>query len=126
MAKQTDCWRFSAATWLAGVVTLALLAWGYAGSLANLLLRWNTQEAYSHGYFIPLVTLLFIWEQKPKLQANPFKPSWLGPGVLLLALLLFILGELTALFYLSQISFILFSLVIALKCRNCTGNSHSR
>ena len=70
-------------------------------------MRWNTQEAYSHGYFIPLVTLLFIWEQKPRLQANPFKPSWLGPGVLLLALLLFVLGELTALYYLSQISFIL-------------------
>ena len=122
MAKQTVLWRFSVTTWILGVITLAFLIWGYSGSLANLLLRWNTQEAYSHGYFIPLVTLLFIWEQKPQLQANQFKPSWLGPGVLFFALLLFVLGELTALYYLSQISFILvfFGLSLALLGRQGT------
>ena len=109
-------WRFSSIVWVLGGIAVALAILGYSNSLGNLVLRWNTEEEYSHGYLIPLVSLLFIWEQRAKFQENEFQASWLGPAILVIALLLFIAGELTTLYSLAQIAFVLsfFGLSLAL------------
>ena len=116
MDNQRIVWRFNTAVWVLGAIALALSILGYSSSLANLISRWDAEEEYSHGYLIPLVSLFFIWEQKARFQENKFQPSWWGPIVLLIALLLFVMGELTALYSLGQISFIvgLFGFSLAL------------
>jgi len=116
MDNQRIVWRFNTAVWVLGAIALALSIWGYSSSLANLISRWDAEEEYSHGYLIPLVSLFFIWEQRARFQENKFQPSWWGPVVLLIALLLFVMGELTALYSLGQISFIvgLFGFSLAL------------
>ena len=107
MDNQRVLWRFSTTVWVLGGIAMALSIFSYYNNLANLILRWNTQEEYSHGYLIPLVSLFFLWEQRAKFREINFQPSWLGLVVLAFALLLFLMGELTALYYLGQLSIIL-------------------
>ena len=104
--KHKTVWRFPVSVWVFGAIALALLVWGNADSLNNLISRWNNEEEYSHGYLIPLVSVFFIWEKSATFQEHKFQPAWFGLIILLLSLLLFVMGEVTALYALGQISFI--------------------
>ena len=74
MDNQRVLWRFSKNVWVLGGIALVLSIFSYSASLANLILRWNTQEEYSHGYLIPLVSLFFLWEQGQILKRNNSSP----------------------------------------------------
>lgn len=86
-------------------VFLAIIA--YAGGVAELITRWSKQEEYSHGFFIPLITLWLLWERREALRASMGSPSWLGLLLLLLALGMLGLGELAAIYILVQYGFLL-------------------
>ncbi len=95
-----------------GVPPLFLLALALAfaaswGGHAHLFHRWSTQEEYSHGFFIPLIALWFLWKRREALNASLGEPSWWGVALLLPAALLMVLGELSALFILMQFGFLL-------------------
>ena len=87
------------------IVVVALLVFSQA--LTELVRRWNTQEEYSHGYFIPAITLWLLWTRRQALRDSIGRPSWLGPAVILIAGLLHAVGELSALYLLSQVAFVL-------------------
>lgn len=86
-------------------VFLAMAA--YSGGLAELIVRWGKQEEYSHGFFIPLIALWLLWQRREALKASIGTPSWLGILLLLVALCMLVLGELTAIFILVQYGFLL-------------------
>lgn len=86
-------------------VFLAIIA--YAGGVAELISRWSKQEEYSHGFFIPLITLWLLWERREALRASMGSPSWPGLMLLLIAVGMLALGELTAIFILVQYGFLL-------------------
>ena len=104
--KQQTVWHFPVSVWIFGAIALALLVWGNADSLTNLISRWDNEEEYSHGYLIPLVSGFFIWQKRDEFQEHKFKPAWFGLIILVISLLLFVMGEVTALYALGQISFI--------------------
>ncbi len=39
--------------------------------------NWQREE-YSHGYLIPAVSLLLLWQRRRELQQTPFHDSWAG------------------------------------------------
>ena len=84
---------------------LALVA--YFGGLSDLVTRWNKQEEYGHGYFIPLITLWFLWSRKSALIASIGESSWVGSALIAVASIGLILGELSAIFVLIQFAFLL-------------------
>ncbi len=86
-------------------VGLALVA--YAGGVAGLIDRWTRQEEYSHGFFIPLIVLWLLWQRRDALRASLAAPSWYGLLLLVIAVAMLILGELTAIFILVQYGFVL-------------------
>lgn len=94
-------------------ILLAFLA--YFGGLAELVNRWNTQEEYGHGYFIPLISLWFLWKRKGALIQSEGTPSWHGVLLIVAGALGLLLGEFTAIFVLIQFGFImtLIGLVLA-------------
>lgn len=96
-------------------VLLAVIA--YAGGLLELLSRWNTQEEYSHGFFLPLIALWMLWQRRAALRTSLGTPAWSGLPLLLTAIALLLLGELTAIFILEQYGFLLALLALLL----CTG-----
>ncbi len=88
-------------------VALALSFWLYWDGLAEAVLRWELQEEYSHGYLIPLVSLFILWEKRFQIAANYQHPSWWGVPIIILALVVLLVGEVSALYVLIHYSFIL-------------------
>jgi exosortase D (VPLPA-CTERM-specific) len=93
-------------------VLVAVLAFG--GALWELVHRWNVQEEYSHGFLIPVVAAWLLWTRRDALIASIGRPAWTGPALILLAMLAHIVGELSAIFILSQVGFVLVLIGIAL------------
>jgi len=89
------------------IVTLVLAFITYWGGIAEAVRRWNVQEEYSHGFLIPLVSLYILWEKKNLILSSVTRPMWSGYFLILLSLLVYILGELSALFILIQYSFVM-------------------
>lgn len=107
-------WRFGTASWLLLAAALALTVWIYFSGLSNLFHRWEVEEEYNHGYFLPLVTLTFLWQLGPSLSKQAFQPTWFALAVAGLALAMFVVGELSAIFLLIHYSFILVLFALSL------------
>jgi exosortase D (VPLPA-CTERM-specific) len=87
---------------VAAAVLITALGAAFGGALADAVFRWSNQAEYSHGFLIPAVTGWLLWTRRDVLAANIGRPAWIGLAPLLVAMLLHILGELSALFILSQ------------------------
>ena len=98
--------------WLACVLAVAA-SWG---GLAELVHRWNTQEEYGHGFFIPLIAGWLLWRRRQALADSFGAPAWLGPLLVAVSVVMLLMGELIALFVLIQFGFLLalVGLVLAL------------
>lgn len=94
--------------WLWGLLlgAGALLIFVYWDGLA-LMVRWWDREEYSHGYMIPFVALFLLWQRLNLLPLATKSGSWFGTVLLSVGLLLFLLGELSALYTLIQYGFLL-------------------
>jgi exosortase D (VPLPA-CTERM-specific) len=79
---------------------------GFSGALLELVRRWTTQEEYSHGFLIPIVVMWLLWTRRHALFESIGRPAWTGPILLLIALGMHITGELSAIFILSQLAFV--------------------
>lgn len=114
--KQSSLFGFRPSTnqkWLLLALLLSVIA--YFGGISDLVSRWNKQEEYGHGYFIPLISLWLLWSRKEALLASIGESSWVGPVLITLGSIGLLLGELTAIFILIQLSFlvVLLGLVLA-------------
>ncbi len=65
---------------------VALLAAAFAPGLLALERVWSSVPYYSHGYLVPLVSLLLAWREIPALRDAPAGRSAFGPPALALAL----------------------------------------
>jgi len=99
---------------LVAAITVVLGGFVFAIALKELARRWEVQEEYSHGYFIPIISLWLLWSRRQAIVGSIGTPSWLGPICILVAGVMHILGELSALYILSQAGFILTLIGIAL------------
>ncbi len=97
--------------WLALLVAIV----AFYGGLSDLVHRWDTQEEYGHGFFIPIISIWLIWNRKEAITQSVGKPSWAGLWLILLGILGLLLGEITAIYILMQFGFIisLFGIAIA-------------
>ncbi len=112
--KKYIYWRFGLSTWLLLLSALVLTIWVYYDGLTNLVHRWEVEEEYNHGYFLPLVSLAFLWNLAPDFVKQQYKPSWLAIPVAVFALLIFIVGELSAIYLAIHYSFIMVLLALSL------------
>ena len=96
------------------VIAIILAFLAYFGGLTELISRWSKQEEYSHGFFIPLISLWLLWQRKDALKASLGEPLWAGLAFLLVAIGMLLMGELTAIFILVQYGFILCLLALLL------------
>ena len=90
------------------LLALALGFWLYWDGLAEAVLRWELQEEYSHGYLIPLVSLYILWEKRFQIASSYRGFSWWGLPIIGVALVILLVGEVSALYVLIHYSFILF------------------
>jgi exosortase D (VPLPA-CTERM-specific) len=57
------------------LVTFFFCYWHTLVSLFNI---WKSNEDYSHGFLIPLITGFLLWRRKEKLSETPIKTNWWG------------------------------------------------
>lgn len=97
--------------------TTILALWGMTLLLLGLLLHesliemveiWTESEEYSHGFFIPTISIYLIWLRRNELSfVKELNASALGLWILLLSLLLFMLGGLAAIPTIQHYAFIM-------------------
>jgi len=87
----------------------------YADSLAFLFGYWIGSQDYSHGMFVPLISLFLIWQARHRIAEAGAKNSWWGLAVILAGLFLYWIGELATLYVLQHVSLwlVIVGLVIA-------------
>lgn len=67
---------------------------------------WVHLPDFSHGFFIPLISLYFIWERRDKLERLPVSPANSGILVILLSLCLLLVGNLASESFTMRFSFL--------------------
>lgn len=99
----------------AALVTL-LLGLVYHRTAAGLWTMWTTNDNYSHGPLVPLVSLALVASRRERLRALPRSGDWRGPALVLLACLIQVVGVRADVFTLQGWSFVvmLFGLALAL------------
>ena len=91
---------------IAAFLACAVLV-SYGGSVLEAVRRWIAQDEYSHGFLIPAISVWLLWTRRHALAESLGEPSWLGLVLGALAGIIHIVGELSALFTLSQLAMIL-------------------
>lgn len=88
------------------VVATLLIGWVCFDGLA-LMVSWWEREEYSHGYLIPLVAIYLLWQKREILPQYIERGSYFGVFVVFLALLAWLLGELSAIYTIIQYAFLI-------------------
>jgi exosortase len=78
----------------------------YAGVLARLALQWWRDPNFSHGFFVPLISLWIVWSRRNQLRELVIAPSNFGLAFILLALLQMVVGVVGAEIFLARTSFV--------------------
>jgi exosortase D (VPLPA-CTERM-specific) len=98
------------------LLATVLLGYMYADSLAFLFRHWMGSEDYSHGIFVPLISLFLIWQARHRIAEAGIENSWWGLAVISAGLFLYWIGEFATLYVLQHVSLwmVIVGLVIAL------------
>jgi exosortase D (VPLPA-CTERM-specific) len=98
------------------ILATVLLGFMYADSLAFLFGQWIGSEDYSHGMFVPLISLFLIWQARHRIAEAGIENSWWGLAVISAGLLLYWIGEFATLYVLQHVSLwmVIVGLVIGL------------
>lgn len=100
---------------LASGLVFLYLIYFYFDALSQMVHAWQRPE-YSHGFFIPLISLYLIWQRRHEISQVSSHGAWWGVGLLLFASFIFILGKLSTVYILMQYAFVLslYGLVLSL------------
>jgi exosortase len=83
-----------ATAWLPLGVAVAAVAALYAPVVAGMATEWAEFPSLSHGFAIPAIAAYLAWSRRPELQATAPRSSAAGLPLIVLALGLFLVGEL--------------------------------
>jgi exosortase D (VPLPA-CTERM-specific) len=90
---------------ICAAVLLAVVV--FSGPLLELVGRWERQEEYSYGFLIPFIVAWLLWSRRRAILESIGRPSWIGLALILVAGVMHVIGELSALFIFSQVGFLL-------------------
>ena len=113
MERRNVVWSYSPVVILILTTGFLLLIPTFWSGLSELVLRWDKQEEYSHGYMIPLVTAYLIWQRRNLLKSLEFKPSWYPVILVVIGMAIAVIGEISALWVLIHFSMILLIMSMA-------------
>ena len=86
------------------VLATVSLGYLYFESLVFLFNHWIGSDDYSHGMFVPLISLFLIWQSRHRIAAAGITGSWWGLAIVVAGLLLYLVGELATLYVFQHLS----------------------
>ena len=81
-------------------------------TVQSIIPEWNSNGPYSHGFLGVLVVIYSVWWQRHLLLQTHLQPAWLGALALLLSMTLLIIGDLTNIQQLQQMSLLLVMITV--------------
>jgi exosortase D (VPLPA-CTERM-specific) len=84
---------------------------------------WSRKEEYSHGYMIPIVAFFLLWKALPEVRRIDWRPTWWSVALMALALLGWLLGEVSTLYIIVQYSMVLALVALVLSAIGWQGLS---
>lgn len=78
----------------------------YFPVIKGLAADWGGNDNYSHGYFIPFISLYMVWSERERLNRIPVSPANWGILIVLVGLLQLILGYTGSEFFLQRTSMV--------------------
>jgi exosortase len=74
------------------VLTVAFLLL-FHHTITALITDWSTDDNFSHGFLVPIISGYMIWQIRKEFSAVPFKPNSIGIPVILIGMCLHLLGN---------------------------------
>ncbi len=102
------------------IVTFCVTLFIFSDGLGHMLLDWQREE-FSHGYMIPLVSVYLLLQKLPELAKVKSNHQIWGVVVVVVGILLYIVGELSALYPIIQYGFIVVLTGIAISLLGIRG-----
>ena len=93
--------------WLQTFILVGLLAVLYVRVLVDMANDWWTEPSLSQGMLIPPLALYIAWARRELTLAQPAVPQNRGLWLIALSCMVFLLGKLSAEFFLPRISFVM-------------------
>jgi exosortase D (VPLPA-CTERM-specific) len=90
---------------LAAIIVIILISF-YWPDLVNLAEQLTNSEDYSFGLLLPVVSGYIVYLKWPQIHSQPWRPSWWGLVAIILGFILYLLGDMVAVVYLSPFSFL--------------------
>jgi exosortase len=84
----------------------AVLLLLFPAVIKGLLVNWYEDPDYSHGFFVPLLSIYMVWRKREELLGLSARPSWHGLFIVVGSLGLLFLGSLGAELFLTRIAFL--------------------
>lgn len=88
------------------IILIIGVFWLYFPILINFFAELTTNEDYSFGLLLPVVSGYIVYLKWPQLRGRVWRPSWIGLVFLALGLLLNILGQLSLSIFVQRFSFL--------------------
>jgi len=85
----------------------ALLLVSYGPILARLIHQWNNDPDMSHGFFVPAISILLIWQRRHDVMAMKPQANWWGLAVVLYGTAQLYLATLGAELFLARTAFVI-------------------
>jgi exosortase D (VPLPA-CTERM-specific) len=82
--------------WAVLAVAIAVLGYLYTDSLRFLVLAWLEDDNYSHGPFIPLVSLYLAWLRWGQLRTVERRGTWWGLPIITSGFFVYVVGQFAA------------------------------
>ncbi len=105
---------------VSALVVVAGLALVFHNGLSHMVTAWGRDE-YSHGYLIPIICALLVWQRIPDLRHIEPKGSWIGFIVVGLGFVVALMGEWGTLYTVVEYAFLLTIFGIVLACVGLRG-----
>jgi exosortase len=86
------------------LVSLVALYWPF---LQSLVADWGTNDDYSHGYFIPFLTIYFIYHIRDELKQLKIKPNIFGLLIIAAGLGQLLIAKIGSEFFLQRTSLVI-------------------
>ena len=113
--------RMSRALWGLLLLATGMLLIVFWAPIVRLVVNWMTRPEYSHGLVIPLVSAYLIWQRRDVLQKIRFEGSWLGVAIVVAGSLLWLIGELSAIYAVTQFALVVVIAGLALSLVGVNG-----
>ena len=97
-----------------GIVLSAALVALYLPFLTKLVTEWGTNDDYSHGYFIPVLTIYFIYSMRAELRNLAFTPNNFGAIIVAAGLAQLLVAKIGTEYFLQRTSLIIVLLGLVL------------